>query len=217
MTPQEFYNEFDVKYNSISSNQAPGLNAYEKSVLLTAAQESLIKDIYTGTFEEDEKARRILDEIVIFTEVTPTEENGPYAGTVYNLPEDVWLITQESVTLQDSNLGCMNDSELDIVPVTQDEYNRVRKNPFKGPTKRQVLRLDIGQKKILLISKYALGNYTVGYIKKPDPIILEPLNYESIDGQTEVMGCSLNSLCHRDILDRAVALAFSIYRNTRQE
>lgn len=39
----EFSNEFDVVYNNITSNQAPGLNEYEKSVFLTKAQDEIIK------------------------------------------------------------------------------------------------------------------------------------------------------------------------------
>lgn len=37
MTLQEFSDEFDVLYNNIMSNQAPGLDEYEKSVFLTKA------------------------------------------------------------------------------------------------------------------------------------------------------------------------------------
>ena len=43
MTNEEFSNEFDVLYNSITSNQAPGLDEYEKSVFLTKAQSQLVK------------------------------------------------------------------------------------------------------------------------------------------------------------------------------
>lgn len=42
MTTLEFSNEFDVLYNNIMSNAAPGLNEYEKSVFLTKAQEEII-------------------------------------------------------------------------------------------------------------------------------------------------------------------------------
>jgi hypothetical protein len=37
MTNPEFSDEFDIYYNNITSNQAPGLNEYEKSVFLTEA------------------------------------------------------------------------------------------------------------------------------------------------------------------------------------
>lgn len=48
MTLKEFSNEFDVLYNNIMSNAAPGLNEYEKSVFLTQAQEELVVNLYSG-------------------------------------------------------------------------------------------------------------------------------------------------------------------------
>ena len=46
MTTQEFSNEFDVLYNNIMSNQAPGLDEYEKSVFLTKAQLEILKNYF---------------------------------------------------------------------------------------------------------------------------------------------------------------------------
>lgn len=46
MTTSEFSNEFDVLYNSITSNQAPGLDEYEKSVFLTKAQDDIVKSYF---------------------------------------------------------------------------------------------------------------------------------------------------------------------------
>ena len=43
MTVQEFSNEFDILYNNITSNQAPGLDEYEKSVFLTKAQDEIVR------------------------------------------------------------------------------------------------------------------------------------------------------------------------------
>lgn len=43
MTNLELSNEFDVLYNNITSNQAPGLDEYEKSVFLTKAQDEIVK------------------------------------------------------------------------------------------------------------------------------------------------------------------------------
>nr|DAD82356.1 MAG TPA: hypothetical protein [CrAss-like virus sp. ctcfK29] len=39
-------NMFDVLYNNITSNQAPGLNAYEKSVFLTKGQDETMKNYF---------------------------------------------------------------------------------------------------------------------------------------------------------------------------
>lgn len=46
MTNREFSDQFDVLYNSITSNQAPGLDEYEKSVFLTKAQDEIVKSYF---------------------------------------------------------------------------------------------------------------------------------------------------------------------------
>ena len=46
MTAKEFSDQFDVGYNNITSNQAPGLSEYDKSVFLTKAQDELLKDYF---------------------------------------------------------------------------------------------------------------------------------------------------------------------------
>lgn len=46
MTAEEMDNMFEVLYNNITSNQAPGLNAYEKSVFLTKAQDEIVKNYF---------------------------------------------------------------------------------------------------------------------------------------------------------------------------
>lgn len=48
MTLDEFSERFDVYYNNITSNQAPGLNEYEKSVFLTKAQEEITKNYFSA-------------------------------------------------------------------------------------------------------------------------------------------------------------------------
>ena len=46
MSIEEFDNMFDVLYNNITSNQAPGCNAYEKSVFLTKGQDEVLKNYF---------------------------------------------------------------------------------------------------------------------------------------------------------------------------
>lgn len=46
MAVEEMDNMFDVLYNNITSNQAPGLNAYEKSVFLTKGQDEILKNYF---------------------------------------------------------------------------------------------------------------------------------------------------------------------------
>lgn len=59
MTTEEFSIEFDLLYNNITSNQAPGLNLYEKSVFLTQAQEDICKELYEGSSTSFESAESV--------------------------------------------------------------------------------------------------------------------------------------------------------------
>lgn len=210
MTNQEFSIEFDILYNNISSNKAPGLNEYEKSVFLTKAQEQIVTELYSGrnntysSFEETEELRRYLNSLVI-THSCQIPDGSPNHVTSksysFVLPEDLLYITYEV---------CKNTSmkEFPVYPVSQDELSKIMNNPFRGPSKHRVLRLDNGTNTVELISNEEIIMYNIRYIRKPNPIILTELEDDlSINGISEESECELDSSLHRTILDRAVALA----------
>ena len=58
-----------------------------------------------------------------------------------------------------------------------------------------------------LVSIADIGQYIIRYLVKPNPIVLEDLPNESIDGVNTAQTCQLNPSLHREILDRAVRLA----------
>lgn len=224
MTTSEFSNEFDVLLNSYSALKPYGfaqssleLDEYEKSVYLTEAQESLVRELYNGTlqgesFEKTEEMRRCLDSLVKTARLSPTESEGDTItnqSTVYNLPPDVWFITYESALLNDSNAGCLDKTELEVIPMTHDEFHRSKRNPFRKPSKRRVIRLDNGESRVEIVSEYNISRYLIRYLSRPKPIILTTLEGVSINGQTNKTECELNSVTHRAILERAVQLALS--------
>ena len=224
MTTQEFSNEFDVLYNNIMSNQAPGLSEYETSVLLTQSQESFIIDIYTGKYNKDsfegtEEVTSYLNTLVKDISITSTIEGKGITkySRFYQLPDDLWYITYESVTFNDNNLGCKNGYDAIVKPTTQDEVYSMNRNPFRGASDKRVLRL-IKDNKSEIISKYNISSYYVRYISKPSPIILEDLSPYgvSIEGVTEVTECKLNPASHRIILNRAVQLAKTLWVSGNQ-
>lgn len=100
MSNTEFSNQFDILYNNIMSNAAPGLSEYEKSVFLTQAQRDIIIGVYNGrevpglSFESVEEARRYLSELV--EEITFKEID---FKELIELPNDLWFITLEQVIL----------------------------------------------------------------------------------------------------------------------
>ena len=210
MTNPEFSIEFDILYNNISSNKAPGLNEYEKSVFLTKAQEQIVTELYSGrnttynSFEETEEQRRYLHSLITTSsleESTEIDDIITSNSSVYKLPENIMFITYETAILTDNK-------EVTVYPVSQDELSKIIKNPFRGPSNNRVLRLDLGNNSIEVISNYDITKYLIRYIRKPNPIILVDLEDElSINGVTEESVCELDSSLHRTILDRAVALA----------
>lgn len=217
MTAQEFSNEFDILYNNIMSNQAPGLDDYEKSVFLTKSQEEVVISMYNGknpfgdSFENTEEVRRYLSNL---TKTYKTEEQienhtGLSDSSVFfRLPEDLWFITYESADLENSSLECAKGNNTPVIPITQDEYHRIKKNPFRNASERRVLRLDLENGDVEIISKYKVKSYSVRYLSKPAPIILTDLPEGiSINGVSAKTDCMLNPVLHRAILDGAVKLA----------
>lgn len=226
MTTQEFSLEFNLLYNNLDSNIAPGLNEYEKSLLLTESQEMVVREVYTGTglsaFENSELSRNVLDDLVSQATIVPDDSgiriDDSRSYTVV-LPDDLWLKTLELAVVQDSSLECCDDDTrtADVVAVTQDEFLRTRRNPFRGAEWRRVLRMDTGEKTVELYSKYPVVSYTVRYLRKPTPIILEDLPEGlTIDGYDKEMTCGLNSIIHRTILNGAVNLAKMAWSLTQQ-
>lgn len=154
MTLEEFSTEFDVLYNSITSNAAPGFNDYEKSVLLTLAQEELIKSYFvannntTGVgldgsqkrhydFSTLIKIKSLKNKIYdIITAIDKVEI--PFlkkdANAVFLIPNDVFLILNEHLITKDNNYI--------VFPISYDTYNLLMSKPFPYPNKRQAWRLD---------------------------------------------------------------------------
>lgn len=235
MTTEEFSNEFDTLLNSYSNIEAFGktpstieLDEYEKSVFLTNAQEEIVIDLYNGknpfmdSFEKTEEIRRYLSNL-IRTYTTSTKEEG-YTGlssksVFFKLPDDLWFITYESVNLKDTELGCIDGKGILVMPITQDEYHRIKRNPFRGSNKRRALRLDLSEKVVEIVSKYNIDTYLVRYLARPRPIILSKLpDNLSINGVNDKTECELNPVIHRAILERAVKLAIiSRVPNTGKE
>lgn len=221
MTTREFSDGFDVLMNSQSTVQEFGstsapvnLDEYEKSMLLTKAQEQIVQSLFDGSltgfsFEETESMRRDLD--VLVKTIHPKKVEGPIGlsknSTFYKLEDDVWYITYESIDLVKDSY-CKDSNTIRVIPVRQDELHRIKDNPFKRPNKRKAIRLDAAGGIVEIISAYPVDNYLVRYVRKPKPIILIQLEDGlSIDNIQEVTECELSNSLHQLILERAVQLA----------
>lgn len=213
MTNKEFDTQFDIFYNNIASNAAPSVTSYEKSVFLTQAQRDIIIGLYNGreipgiSFESTEEARKYLSNLVKVHEVGIDNIN-----TLIELPNKLWFITLEESIFNDDSYECLKGNIMEVVPARQDNLYSLLDNPFKGPSERRVLRVDINGK-IKLYSKYKINKYIVTYVEQPNPIILEDLSdYDlSIEGISTESESNINPILHRAVLERAVALAKAAY------
>lgn len=231
MNIHEFSNQFDAQisaYAKLFDNQSDVSNylssilqfdEYEKSLFLTKAQESFVIACYTGrnpaghAFEITEEDKKTLSSLVNTIELEPNEHINiiPMSSNSYffKLPDkaNVLFVTYESCTFS-SDDKCIDKKEVEVIPVTQDEFHRIKNNPFRGTTDNRVLRLDAGKNIVELVSKHNISKYLLRYISKPNPIILidleDNLSINDIQNESE---CQLPDFTHQRILDLAVEMA----------
>lgn len=222
MNVVEFSNSFDILYNNIMSNAAPGINEYEKSVLLTKAQDEILKNYFNpqgNKYQEgfDGSAKRQIDFSGLISVADCTSQSGAgfdLRAKIYRMPEDVFLIINETLT---TDTGVKQ-----VVPISFDEYSRLMSKPYKEPLKYQAWRLvteGSGNENVIVEviphSGETVSKYTVRYVRRPKPIVLVDLASEygdvSINGVSTISECELNPLIHEEILQRAVELAKIVY------
>ena len=235
MTVQEFSDQFDVLYNNITSNQAPGLDEYEKSVFLTKAQNEIIKNYFNpkgNKYQEgfDGSPKRQVDFSKLMMVVAPTIYTEPTypkfdsRSVLYTMPDNILFVLNETATnfkpsAIEPTVPIAGTSRLiTIVPITYEEYSRILSKPFKQPLKNQAWRLfngglvsSVPKFVAEIIIKYgtALTDYKIRYIKRPQPIVLTSLSGTnvSVEGIVDETECELDSILHPEILQRAVELA----------
>lgn len=227
MNAKEFSDSFDTLLSSYDLKAFFGeavnplditFNEYEKSLFLTKAQEELVTSLYNGTtstgesFESTEEQRRYLSNLVKVASLSPTTNTSGFIlgmgsnSKFFTLPEDLWYITYEAVNVD--NPKCEAYNPMDVYPVTQDDYNKTKRNPFRGANDRRALRLDLSDGVIEIVCKYIVKDYYVRYLRKPKPIVLVNMpNNLTIDGVGKKSECELHEALHQRILERAVTEA----------
>ena len=223
--------EFDLLWNNIVSDKAPGLNEYEKSVFLTRAEESVVVMLYNGglgdAFESTEELTHYLGTLVrqsvcpTATDVRVMAQTLTDKSKLYKNPSDMLFRTWESCRITTGDCG---DVDVAVTPVTQDEFWKTVRNPFKKQNSRKVLRLSFTRNTSAsgtdydnevyseLVSDFPIKRYTVRYLAKPEPIILENLSGGlSINGKSEAMTCKLPEIIHQTILVEAVKMAKAVW------
>lgn len=233
MTAQEFSNEFDILYNNIMSNQAPGLDEYEKSVFLTKAQDEIVRRYFSPKENKnlegyDGSPKRQVD----FSTITVVELIDQASSPLFDfrtntvsveLPADIMMIINEVTMVTRGS----DQTLLVTIPISYLEYNRLMSKPYKRPLKSQAWRLvnnDQSRLADLIIGDGdTFSSYHIRYIKRPYPIILIDLSNSglTIEGKDIPLGTQptdpaseLDPILHQEILQRAVELAKAAYTGT---
>ena len=171
MTNSEFSNNFSTLLNSYGSQPIFGeqaapqdivLDEYEKSVLLSEAQDIIVKSYYDRTLNQqgqgfDDSTRRQIDfssliKVATLSPVTQTSSSLRFddRGIVYQMPKRddssnvpdntaVLFILNEKLLLKDNEDKVI--AEYVIKPISYSEYDRIMSKPFTKPLKKQAWRL----------------------------------------------------------------------------
>lgn len=223
MTNSEFSNQFDVLYNNIMSNQAPGLDEYEKSVFLTKAQDEIVKayfnpkgNKYLEGFDGNEQ-RQIDFSMLMKTSVVTTFSNSVFDGRTtgvkaVTIPDDVLSFVNEKLQVTRDGASEM----LAIIPISYTEYTLKMSKPYKRPLHYQAWRLidnTSGTRSADVIAgpNDTFVKYVARYVKKPRAIRL--INFEGVtlEGGSTAQTCELDPVLHEEVLQRAVELAKAAY------
>lgn len=149
MTTREFSDQFDILFNSVTSDQAPGLNEYEKSVFLTKAQSQLINEYFNnrtdgvgGGFDGSERRQydfsslirtEKLFDINTFKERIDNTEKLDKRSKVFLFPQNYFLSVNE--ILSDAKY------QYSVIPLNYSEYQRLMLKPYNFPVKKGAWRL----------------------------------------------------------------------------
>lgn len=236
MTRAEFKNAFLLEYDRHASLSAPGFNDYGISYWLTRAQEDLVKDYMDPNFnppkqgfEETEKRRRKLAKFMVPLSLDPAADALAYDpdvnihpnSLIYRLEDGsgnryrILEIKMEYLRLTDPLACKLYGDQLQIVPVTHDQYNQAIQNPFRTPSKYYAWRIDMHaglpneNGTIEIISSISYDAYILRYVRRPLPIIVEDISSLglTIDGLDTPSEAESDPIVHLEIVSRAVTLA----------
>lgn len=171
MSIEEMSNQFDVLYNNIASDKAPGLDEYEKSVFLTKAQNELVKAYFSPALNKtqngfDDSPIRQADFSTIISNCTLSKITNPTnplkcfdrRAVAYELPADLFISLNEQLF--------SGTVPYTVVPITFVDYNRLMSKPYKYPLKYQAWRM-ITKNLIVDSVDSAMGYFTISSSEGP--------------------------------------------------
>lgn len=224
MTIAEMHTSFRFGMDKMDNLNYPNFLPEEIDLLINQAQDRFVKQRYGITnpkrtsFEETQKRTEDLKELVRQISITPANnaiDNITPRSRYVTLPSDHWFVIQERVvqqcdkcnetplyveTIQTGNhtlQNFVNGMYAEVRPIQHNEFDKVIKDPFKGPDYDKVLRLmEDGRVELIPSSVCTPTVYRLRYIKRPNRVsITTPTN------------CELSEHTHQEIVDEAIKIA----------
>ena len=173
MTIAEMHTEFRLLLDKADGGTAPSFLDAEIDRLLNISQDKFISKRAFGnnlrrtSFEEDQKRRDDLRNIVVFEKLNATsmsiDAHKPNARIVA-LPESYRHMLSEEALITINNGGEITAKRVGVKPITHDRYNKIIDDPFNSLSDDTVYRLDYSNNSFELISKQPISSYYLRYI-----------------------------------------------------
>jgi len=209
MTLSEFSTEFDILFEDLATSGSKGLEEYEKSICLTYAQESLVRELAQN---------RVLDPIA---SLVKENEETLLLTSKYNTAKEVAKVADPFYVLgyfiTSSNV---DQGDVGLTTVSEQFINdTLLRSPYKYPPK-DLAYVVMGETKLIVFPpfSYSLDSVVTRYVEKPTPVILEALTgSRTINGLTAATNPVITSSFHRPLLEGAVNFAVKTYIGVQEE
>jgi hypothetical protein len=208
------YNEFEIAYEEIASKDAAGYEPYEVSILLTQAQDLVLKELISSGIENNDTKSLVLGPYIdtVTYEDSDTSEMYPDTKKIAADLSGFWGIVNERLKTSSGS------ASVEVKPIDHSFFEANRDNPFKQPDSSRYywrfIEKEGNSSALMVYNPTTIYRYYINYLDKPDPIIVPGTALDTvIDGTTvtadifnDGLDCAYNSIIHRNIINRAAKI-----------
>lgn len=207
------------------------LDEFEKSVLLTMAQDDIVRSTFDARlnvqgqgFDNSERRQAEFSHLVVVANAYAASGTTlDSRGMLYSLSQDpLFVLNEVFIVTRDGQTR-----RYVIVPIHYREYDRVMSKAYTQPNKKQAWRIFHSASGYDMLSEIvpsqavydsihdtynpATATYRVQYVRYPDPIVVAALpSGLDVRGQsTQSVNLPLSDAMYTDILNRAVEIAMT--------
>lgn len=156
---------------------------------LTRAERDFVQDIYDKGLDKNEENRVKLGSLLSTSTIT----GGDIASSTFYPSSFIITLPSDTLYVTNERASTSSVSDIFVKPISFDEYNVNKNNPFRMPTVEKYLRLKGLNEHIILTPNTTLASLKVDYIKIPLGINVS-------------QDCELNENVHLNIVKSAVKL-----------